>query len=88
MTATSVVRIFRNRSAASIRLGHGSSAFHLPAIRARVTGCTLFIPAGIRGPEIGIKNLKIIFKFLRLNTGLHRLNIARTSRIKVFPDRV
>ena len=39
------------------------------------------------GPEIGIKNLKKIFKFLRLNTGLHRLNIARTSRIKVFPGR-
>lgn len=44
-----------------------------------------FTSAGIWGPEIGIKNLKIIFKFLRLNTGLHRLNIARTRRIKVFP---
>ena len=42
---------------------------------------------GNSGPEIGIKNLKKIFKFLRLNTGLHRLNIARTSRIKVFPGR-
>ena len=47
-----------------------------------------FTSVGIWGPEIGIKNLNIIFKFLRLNTGLHRLNIARTSRIKVFPDRV
>lgn len=50
-------------------------------------GTPPFTSAGIRGPEIGIKNLKKIFKFLRLNTGLHRLNIARTSRIKVFPGR-